>query len=54
MFQPPNPPGRARIATNEEALHQRQQAEAARHPFKRDPSTRWWRQLAAKLSRDGD
>lgn len=54
MFQPPNPPGMDQIAVNEEELRQREQAEAARHPFNRDPSKRWWRRLAAKLRRDGD
>jgi hypothetical protein len=46
---PPNPPGLDQIVVDEERLRQEKQAEAARHPFKRDPSTRWWRRLAAKL-----
>jgi hypothetical protein len=49
MFQPPPPPGLDQIAVTEENLRQKHQAEAARHPFKRDPSSRWWRRLAAKL-----
>ena len=48
--QPPNY-GLDQTAVTEEQLRQREQAEAARHPFKRDPSSRWWRRLAAKLGR---
>jgi hypothetical protein len=46
---PPNNLALGESALTEEALRQKHQAEAARHPFKRDPSTRWWRRLAAKL-----
>ena len=54
MYQPPPPSGLDKIAVNEENRRQAKQAEAARHPFKRDPSTRWWRRLSAKLRRSSD